>query len=208
MENKKGQSGKKRVIKKFSEITDEERQLFGELIVPKLDFIKSLVKNYTDSSEYVDDNYNICLSEFACYIKSFDKNMMSKLDSWIHVTVKRCCFRLNTKNRAAKENDSDVQLESYMESTTSSLKSYEKTQCESFTDNISDELYDALMAVPLNKLSPFLLYIKGYKMEEIAEIEYNRGHVSKKSVYAVKCRIFKAKDMVKKKLLANGYKRK
>lgn len=207
MENKKKQSGKKRVIKKFSEITDEERELFDELIVPKLEFIKSLVRNYTDSAEYVDDNYNICLSEFACYIKSFDKSKMNKLNSWIHVTVKRCCFRMNVKNRTIHKNDSGVQLESYMESTTCSLRSTEKTRCKSFIDNISDELYDALMEVPLNKLSPFLLYVQGYKMEDIADIEYKLGHVTKKSVFAVKCRIFKARDMVKKKLIKDGFKR-
>lgn len=181
--------------------------MFNELIVPKMDFIKSLVRNYSSSKEYVDDTFCICLSEFAYYIKSFNTARMDRLDSWIHVTVKRCCFRQNLKNKTIHQNDSGVQLESYLDSTTSSLKSSERTVCNSFIDNISDELFKALMQIPCLKLSPFLYYAQGYNLEEITELEFEKGNLDKKSVYAVKCRIFTAKTMLRDILRKNGYKR-
>lgn len=203
----KGKTGTKRVIKKQCKLTDEERDLFNKLIVPKMDFIKSLVKNYSSSKEYVDDTFCICLSEFAFYIKSFNTERMDRLESWIHVTVKRCCFRQNLKNKSAHENDSGVQLESYLDSMTSSPRSSERTACNSFIDNISDELFNALMRIPYTKLSPFLYYVQGYNLEEIVEMEFEKGNLEKKSVYAIKCRVFTAKTMLRDILRRNGYKR-
>lgn len=203
----KRKSGTKRIIKKQCELTEEERNLFNKLIVPKLDFVRSLVKNYSSSKDYVDDTYCICLSEFAYYIKSFNTERMDRLDSWIHVTVKRCCFRQNLKNKTMHENDSGVQLESYLDSTTNSLKSTERTACNSFIDNISDELFEALMQIPYIKLSPFLYYAQGYNLEEIVELEFEKGNLEKKSVYAIKCRVFTAKTMLREILKKNGFKR-
>ena len=197
---------KERKTKKNTELTDEERKLFDELIVPNMGDINNLVAYYSNSARDFDDNKSICLDEMACYIKSFQTSKIGKIRSWIHVCVKHCIEREN-KRRATSfaHQKSEVPIESYMDSTKNSPVADSSSWSElSLFDNISDEMYRALMKIPLEELRPFMLYAQGYSMSEIAEIEYNAGNIASKSVYIVRGRVSNAKIVLKKILTENG----
>lgn len=196
---------KVRKTKKNTALTEEERKLFNELIVPRMNDINNLVALYSESARDFDDNKSVCLSEMACYIKSFDVTKMGKLRSWIHVCVKNCILRRNKKKKKSSAgNESGLSVESYMESTTSSPVAPSYVSESSLFDNISDEMYDALMKLSFDELRPFLLYAQGYSLREIAKIEFQNGNLQSESVYIIRCRVKSAKSSLKKILTENG----
>lgn len=206
MERKgKRQEKPKRLTKKNTVLTDEEKRLFDELIVPNMQDVNNLVAFYSNNIQDFDENKAICLDEMACYIKSFDTSKMSKLRSWIHVCVKNCIKRQDKRRSKMNSLQSGVSLDSYMDSTNDApVSSCYNITLSSLFDNISDEVYNALMKLPYSDLEPFLLSVQGYTFSEIAKIEYKKGRTKSKSVYDIRCKIENAKYTLKK--LLNGYK--
>lgn len=60
-------------------------------------------------------------------------------------------------------------------------------------DNISDQMYNALMQIPPQRLSPFMMYVQGHRIREITAAEWKMGHLEKRSEDVVKSRIYWAK---------------
>lgn len=197
---------KERKTKKNTELTDEERELFNKLILPNMGDINNLVAYYSNSARDFDDNKSLCLDEMACYIKSFQTSKMGKIRSWIHVCVKHCIERENRRRAMSYAHQrSEVPLESYMDSTKNSPVAESPSLSDmSLFDNISDEMYKALMKIPYEELRPFMLYTQGYSMSEIAEMEYNAGNIASRSIYIVRCRVSNAKNVLRKILTENG----
>lgn len=77
----------------------------------------------------------------------------------------------------------------------------------SLIDSISDEVYDALMQIPPIKLSPFLAQAQGYTLNEIVEMEYEKGNLESKSVHAIKARIFWTRDKLRTILGEYGFRK-
>lgn len=206
MEQARGTSGSKgkskKGAKKFTELTDEQRKKFEQLVVPNIPKVKQLVAYYSTNPTYFDDNYSCALEDLACYIDNFDTSRMDKLNSWIHVVVKNCVNKSNERNRRAQDLLSSVPCEEYTSRCT--LISSNHSEMNLF-DGISDEMYNALMKIPAFKLEPFLYSVQGYSVKEIIEIEMKNGNLKVASEYAIKCRIFSAKNILYKELY--GYKR-
>lgn len=60
-------------------------------------------------------------------------------------------------------------------------------------DNISDQMLAALMKIPPQRLSPFMMYVQGHRIREITAAEWKLGHLEKRSEDIVKSRIYWAK---------------
>lgn len=167
-------------------LSDEEReQLFNKLIKPNFDKIKSLVKHYANNQQDVDSHFNYTIEQMFRYIHTYMPER--SLDTWIHIVTKRACFN---RNKRQAQDDSyytgeDIKLESCCGSS--------EMEVGTLVDNISDDVYVALMQIPPIKLSAFLLKAQGYTIKEITEIEYNRGHLYKQPDQAeeiIKSRIY------------------
>ena len=183
--------------KRLTELTDEEREKFEKLVVPHLSEIKQLVAYYSTNPTYFEDNYCFVLEELVCYINNFDTSRMDKLKSWIHVVVKNCVNKHNDKNNKFQSLLSGVCYEAY----TSRCTLAASPSCTTnLFENISDEMYNALMKVPAFKLRPFLYSVQGYSIKEIIQLEMEAGSLKKPSEYAIKCRIFSAKNILYKEL--------
>lgn len=185
------------------ELTDEDRRKFKELVMPQLDNIKRLVAYYSTNPTYFNDNYSCVLEDLARHIHSFDESRMESLKSWTHVAVKNCVLKCNELNTRSKSFISDVPYENYTSSYT--LADSICAEKSGLFDNISDDVYNALMKVPIFKLRPLLNSIKGYTINEIIQLEMDAGSKVESTAYAIKCRIFSAKQIIYKELY--GHKR-
>ena len=67
----------------------------------------------------------------------------------------------------------------------------------SLAESLPDEVYSALLSIPAHKLSPFLLYVQGYSLKEIAQMEYENGNTPEDMLETVKSRIFWTRSRLK-----------
>lgn len=167
-------------------MSDEEREkLFNKLIRPQFDKIKSLVKHYTNHQQDIDSHYNYAIEQMYRYVHTYNPD--KSLDTWIHIVTKRACYNRNKKQASDESHytGEDIQFDSCCGSN--------EMEVGTLIDNISDDVYIALMQMPPIKLSAFLLKAQGYSIKEIAEIEYSRGHLMRlpsQSEEVIKSRIY------------------
>lgn len=181
---------------KCRQMTSKEKEaLFNLYITPNFSSIKSLTRRYTDSYQDVDDNYNYCLAQLFNYIGSY--NPEQKLDTWIHICVKRACFHQNKKRAEEASHWTDIEMCSMDDLYQHGNSMLVDASFGTLIDNISDEVYAALMQIPPQRLSPFMMAVQGLKIREITEAEWKLGHLEKKSEDIVKSRIHWAKKQLR-----------
>lgn len=171
-----------------------KQQLFKRYVEPNLASVMSLARRYTDHFSDVEDNYNLCLSQLYNYIGSYDPK--KKLDTWIHICVKRICYHENRKRASEGQHWTDMEMctpsDIYQHGTSMMVDEGFGT----LIDNLSDPVREALMKIPAYRLSPFLLHAQGYGIREITATEWKLGHLEKRSEDTVKSRIFFAKKQL------------
>ena len=180
----------------------EKEELFNRYIKPNLSSVKSLAKRYTDHWQDVDENYNYCLAQLFNYIGSY--NPEQKLDTWIHICVKRACFHQNKKRAEESSHWTDIEMCSMEDLYQNGNSMVVEASYGTLIDNISDELYTALMQIPPQRLSPLMMAVQGHKIREITEAEWKLGHLEKRSEDIVKSRIHWAKKQLRYILQKNG----
>lgn len=179
----------------------EKKALFDKYIVPNFDFIKSLTRHYTDRYQDVDENYNYCLAQLYNYIGTY--NPKQKLSTWIHICVKRAVFNQNKSRSeyASRWSEVDSIKENAYQYNSEILVD---EPIGDLTDNISDSFFEILSETPPKRLSPFLLYVQGYRIREITAIEWGLGHLEKRSEDVVTSRIYWTRRELQLKLRKRG----
>ena len=195
---KYGKPSKSHYVKKEKKVIpvkdhDRNELLFNELIKPKLGYVRSLVEYYSSWGSDIDYKFSVVLERFFRYIGTYDRKQ--PLDTWIHICVKNCSFRLNHEFAKEKEHRTGVEFDQVARSTgqTSDIAEGQRSLAES----LPDEVYSALLAIPAHKLSPFLLYVQGYSVKEIAQMEYEKGNTPEYMLETVKSRIFWTRSRLK-----------
>lgn len=184
----------------------EKERLFNKYIKPNLSEIKRLVRYYTANYQDVEDNYNICLYQLYNYIGSY--NPERKLSTWFGVCIKNACFQQNKKRAEEASHWTDIEMCSMADLYQNGNSMLVDATFGTLIDNISDEIYDALMQIPPNRLSPFMMAVQGHKIREITEAEWKLGHLEKRSEDIVKSRIYWAKKQLRFILEKHGITRK
>lgn len=195
---KYGKPSKSHYVKKEKKVIlvkehDRNEQLFNELIRPKMGYVRSLVEYYSSWCSDIDYNYSVVLERFFRYIGTYDRKQ--PLDTWIHICVKNGVFRLNHEFAKEKDRRTGVEFEQVARSAgqTSDITEGQRSLAES----LPDEVYSALLSIPAHKLSPFLLYVQGYSLKEIAQMEYENGNTPEYMLETVKSRIFWTRSRLK-----------
>lgn len=184
----------------------EKEKMFNQYIIPNLSSIKSLTRRYTDNVQDVDDNYNYCLAQLYNYIASY--NPQQKLQTWIHICVKRACFHNNKKRAEEASHWTDIEMCTQEDIYQHGTNMVSDMSFGTLIDNISDEVYSALMQISPLRLSPFMMYVQGHRIREIVSAEWELGHLEKRSEDLVKSRIYWAKRELQLILRNNGITRK
>lgn len=189
------------------ELTREQReQKFNELIGPHHEFIRKLVAYYSDHSQNVDENFNTVLFDFYRYIHTY--NGGRPLKTWIHSVVKNNVWTINKERAKEAARIADAEFNPVEKSKKPDNFIDLENGLLSMADKLSDEVYNALLSLPPLLLSVFVLQIQGYSIDEITNIEYSRGHISRRSSDIIKNRIFFARKKLREKLISHGIKRK
>ena len=170
------------------------KPLFKRYIEPHLTVIKSLVVKYTDKYQNIEDDYIYVLSQLYMYIHTYKTD--KDLKTWIHIVVKRACFSQNKKRSQAISFQTDIEMCSNETLHQHGTANMVEAQCGSFADNLSDQVYKAMMKIAPNKLSPFLAYIQGLGIREVVKLEWRAGHVENKNEDLVKSRIYWARKQL------------
>lgn len=189
-----------KTTKKLS--SEEKQRLFDLYIMPNLHDIKTLTQRYTNNYQDVEDNYQYCLTQLYSYIGSYNKDQ--KLSTWLHICVKRACFYQNKRRYEEASHYTDIEMCTNNDIYQNGTNMIADMQFGSLPDNLSDTLYSILLQIPTHRLSPFMFYAQGYRIREITAMEWDLGHLEKRSEDVVKSRIYWAKRELQYKLRAYG----
>lgn len=183
----------------------EKEALFNKYVKPNLAEIKRLTRYYTNDYQDVDDNYNSCLAQLYNYIGSY--NPEQKLMTWIGIVVKRACFHENKKRFEESQHWTDIEMCSMEDIYQHGTSMVTEASFGDLIDNISDQMLAALMKIPPQRLSPFMMYAQGHRIREITAAEWKLGHLEKRSEDIVKSRIYWARKELQYILRQYGIKR-
>lgn len=191
---------------KKTSVSAEEKakkdELFKRYVEPYLTNIKALSVKYSDKFQDAEDNYMFALQQLYSYILTYDP--AKPLNTWIHISVKRACYHKNKKRAQRMSVHTEI-------ASCSSEAIYQHGTANvvdagfgNLADNLSDEVYNALLTLEPRKLSAFLLYAQGLNIREITRIEYAKGHLDQKLESLIKSRIYWAKMQLKYELKKHG----
>lgn len=188
----KGSGKSTKPVAKCRQLSPKEKErLFNKYVVPHFSEIKSLTRYYISNYQDVDENYNYCLAQLYNYIGSY--NPEQKLMTWIGIVVKRACFHENKKRYEEAQHWTDIEMCSLEDIYQHGTNMICEAECGNLIDNISDQVLAALMKIPPQRLSPFMMYVQGHRIREITAAEWKLGHLEKRSEDIVKSRIYWAK---------------
>lgn len=170
--------------------------------------IYKLVMNYTTEAQHVESNYYDVLANMYKYIETYDPTR--PIHAWLHIITKRYVFDLN-KKRSKKQSlyDYKVDVGGYC----NHFKDIEvRETANTLTIDNYRELYNDDILYALDQLKePYrrclILQQAGYKLKEIAEIEFNYGTLESKNIETVKSRLFLARQQLQQLLTRDGKRR-
>lgn len=191
------------------EIAQRRKVLFETYVTPYLRMIYKLCMRYTYNPEYIQDNYTEVLTNMYKYIETYDTER--SIQTWLHIVTKRCVYDIDEKRKRQQDMwNRDNEIETYSDDT-------EMDECEHIShramslDNYK-ELYNDDILYALEQLKPsyrraFLLQQAGYKLKEIADIEFQNGALDSRNIETVKSRLFLARQQLKDLLTRDGNRR-
>ncbi len=170
-------------------------ELFEKYVMPLKRDVYTLSQRYTNKYQDVESNYNLCMSKLWDYIGSY--NPERSIDTWIHIVVKRCCFNQNKKQQLEQSHLTDIEMVSMHDLHQHGTSNMVDAGFGGLLENVSEPMYKALMQVPPYRLSPFLLWVQGYSIREIAAMEHKAGHMEIRSEDKVRSRIYWTQKQLK-----------
>lgn len=171
--------------------------------------IYKLCMRYSFKSQDVEGNYWEVLTNMYKYIESY--NPKRSIHTWLHIVTKRCVFDLDQKRRKKQEvwnDDNDIECFS----TESGLLAREEPSSnvmgiDNYRELYNDDILEALDSLPTKYKRPLLYQQAGYKLKEIAELEYKCGALESRNIETVKSRLFLARRQLQHLLTRDGKRR-
>lgn len=186
------------------EVAARRNALFDKYIAPYKNLIYWACIQYSDSSENVEENYTMALTNLFRGIETYDPTR--PIQPWIHFITKRLVMNIN-KDRYDEKKFLDESRDPH-------------ACCDSFCDDNEPrwntmsldnyrELYNDEILAALDEMKPIyrdalLLQQAGYSLVEIADIEYRKGTLSSRNIDTVKSRLFLARQYMQKKITRDG----
>lgn len=188
------------------EVAQKRNILFDKYVTPYLRMIYKLCIRYTCQSENVHDNYTEVLTNMYKYIESYDPQR--SIQTWLHIVTKRCVFDLDQKrqkqqNMVSRDNEVDTFTNDYDEE----CVSYRAMNLSNYQELYNDDILIALEQLKPSYRRALLLQQAGYKLKEIAEIEYKNGALESRNIETVKSRLFLARQQLQQLLTRDGNRR-
>lgn len=200
------QSVTKQVI---DDVTIRRTALFDKYVAPYTRMIYKLCINYTFDSSNIEDNYVEVLTNMYKYIETYDPTR--SIHTWLHIVTKRCVYDLDKRRKKREDmKNRDNDIETY--SSDDTMYDFDEVSSNAMNLENYESLYSDDVLEALNKLKPqykraLLLQQAGYKLKEIAEIEYRNGALESRNIETIKSRLFLARQTLQQLLTRDGKKR-
>lgn len=183
-----------------SEVAERRNALFDKYIRPYFNMIYKLCIQYSDNSEDVEENYSIVLTTLFRGIETYDPSR--EIRTWIHIVTKRQVFEVNRKR--AKDNDKDEDCNVYDEIIDNNHVSANTMSVDNYRQLYNDDILAALDSMKPMYRDALLLQMAGYTLQEIADIEYEKGNLASRNIDTVKSRLFLARQYMREKITRDG----
>ena len=185
------------------EVAARKNALFDKYIRPYFNMVYKLCIRYSDRSEDVEENYSIVLTTLYRGIETYDPSR--EIKTWIHIVTKRQVFEINRKR--AKDDNRDRDRDIHVICDDILDEDAPSANCMSL-DNYRRWYNDDILAA-LDSMKPMyrealLLQMAGYSLQEIAEIEYEKGNLASRNIDTVKSRLFLARQYMRDKITRDG----
>lgn len=171
--------------------------------------IYKLCMRYTFNPNDTQDNYVEVLTNMYKYIESYDSKR--SIHTWLHIVTKRCVFDMDQRRKRQQDmlND-DNDVDSF--SVSNDFIEIGEVSAGAMSIDNYRELYSDDVLYALDQLKPqykraLLLQQAGYKLKEIAEIEYRNGALDSRNIETVKSRLFLARQQLQQLLTRDGKRR-
>lgn len=190
------------------EVAARRRELFDKYVTPNLRMVYKLCVKYSFDTDDVQDNYVDVLTNMYRYIETYNPDM--SIQTWLHIVTKRQVYDLNQRNQRYRDtlsHDKDVHDMEDDGLDDAPWDGKGAMTLDNYRELYSDDVLYALDQLKPQHRRALLLQQAGYRLKEIAEIEYANGALVSKNIETVKSRLFIARHELKKLLTRDGRRR-
>lgn len=185
------------------EVSARRNALFDKYISPYKNMIYKLCIKYSDKSEDVEENYTIVLTTLFRGIETYDPSR--EIKTWIHIVTKRQVFEINRKRAQDDNRDRDHDVHAVCDNILDDDRISANCMClENYRELYNDDILAALDAMKPMYKDALLLQMAGYSLQEIADIEFEKGNLSSRNIDTVKSRLFLARQYMRDKITRDG----
>jgi RNA polymerase sigma factor (sigma-70 family) len=185
------------------ESIEERTRLFEELILPNINLVYRLSIRFSCHRQYIDENYNECLSNLFRYVHTYDPE--KSLPNWIFICCRRLIYDLDRKRGMWKTTD-DVNPENIVSHYAEDrfAASGNRMGLDNYREFYNDDILRAIDRLNPIYREALLLQQAGYRIEEIMEIAHRNGTLRTPNVETVKSRLFLAKLKMRQMIDRDG----
>lgn len=185
------------------EVATRRNALFDKYIRPYFNMIYKLCIKYSDSSEDVEENYSIVLTTLFRGIETYDP--CREIKTWIHIVTKRQVFEINRKRAKDDNRDRDHDIHIICDDLLDDDAPSANCMClENYRELYNDDILAALDSMKPMYKEALLLQMAGYSLQEIADIEFEKGNLTSRNIDTVKSRLFLARQYIREKITRDG----
>ncbi len=185
------------------EVATRRNALFDKYIRPYFNMIYKLCIKYSDSSEDVEENYSIVLTTLFRGIETYDP--CREIKTWIHIVTKRQVFEINRKRAKDDNRDRDHDIHIICDDLLDDDAPSANCMClENYRELYNDDILAALDSMKPMYKEALLLQMAGYSLQEIADIEFEKGNLTSRNIDTVKSRLFLARQYMREKITRDG----
>ncbi len=185
------------------EVATRRNALFDKYIRPYFNMIYKLCIKYSDSSEDVEENYSIVLTTLFRGIETYDP--CREIKTWIHIVTKRQVFEINRKRAKEDNRDRDHDIHIICDDVLDDDTPSANCMClDNYRELYNDDILAALDSMKPMYKEALLLQMAGYSLQEIANIEFEKGNLTSRNIDTVKSRLFLARQYMREKITRDG----
>lgn len=185
------------------EVIARRTALFNQYVMPFVNMIFKLCKEYSWRPENVEENYSEVMVNFYRRIETYDPDR--PIRAWIHTCVKHQVWACEKQRQIHNNKDYDNDIEDYEEELLADDHvSSNVLGIDNWREHYSQDIIDVLDELKPRHRDALILQESGYSLKEIAEIEFKKGSLRSPNTETIKSRLRLARQHLKSRLTKDG----
>ncbi len=185
------------------EVIARRTALFNQYIVPFVNMIFKLCRDYSWSPENVEENYSEVILNFYRRIEQYNPDR--PIRAWIHTCVKHQVWACEKQRQIHNNKSYDNDIETFEEEIEADDHvSGNVLGVENWREHYNQDIVDVLSELKPRHRDALILQESGYSLKEIAEIEFKKGTLKTPNTETIKSRLRLARQHLKSRLTRDG----